>query len=164
MDNRRFIAGPLSVLCIFTLVMGTASAAVITATDSSSSSDTGPSHHQSPETTIDALELKGVNVAEVKTSLQNGDTATVRAWLENHFQSDKPAMPDGSLRTPPDLIDSTQQEKTSSRLDEPGIGITEVRTEVQNGDTAAVNAWLENYVHYHEGEMPSCHHSGGALP
>jgi hypothetical protein len=157
MDTQKFVVGPLSVLCILALVMGTASAAAITATDSTSGSDTGPSHHPSPEAILDALESKGVDVTQVRASLQNGDTDAVKAWLENYFQSNKPAMPDGSGRSPPDLTDPTQQEKTISRLEEQGVDVTEVRTEVQNGDTAAVTAWLENYVYAHEGEMPYCH-------
>jgi hypothetical protein len=93
MDTQKFAVGPLSVLCILALALGTASAAAITATDSTSIPDTGPSHHQSPEVIIDTLELKGVDVTEVRTEVQNGDTAAVAAWLESYVHAHEGEMP-----------------------------------------------------------------------
>ena len=155
MDTPRFVAGPLSVLCILALVMGTASAAVITATEGTSNPDTGPVHHNlSPEAPIKSLEEKGVDVTFVKAVLQNGDSATVKAWLETYFQARKPVIPDGAAHSSPDLTDPTQEQKIITRLEDEGVDITEVRTDFQNGDTGAVKAWLESYVHAHETEMP----------
>jgi DNA-binding transcriptional MerR regulator len=212
MDIQRFVAGPLSVLCILALVMGTASAA----TGSTSNPDTRPvRHHLSPEIIISQLEQQGVDVTEVRTLLGSGNTEAVKEWLEAH----RPAMPEGAPRSPPDLTDPPQQEKIIARLEEQGVDVTEVRnllgsgnteavkewleaylrahrpartplpdlsdpvqeqriidrleehgvdvteveTELQGGDTEAVKTWLENYFHTHEGEMP-CHHPGGYQP
>jgi type IV pilus biogenesis protein CpaD/CtpE len=154
MDTQRFVVGPLSALCIVALVMGTASAAIMTA-GGTSNPDTGPVHHHlTPESILSELEQQGVDVTEVKTLLQNGDTDAVKAWLENYFQSNKPAMPDGSARAPPDLTDPTQHEKFISRLEDQGVDVTEVKTLLQNGDTDAVKAWLENYFQSNKPAMP----------
>jgi len=44
MGKQGFVAGPLTVLCILGLVMGTASALIMTATDSGSTADPGSRH------------------------------------------------------------------------------------------------------------------------
>jgi DNA-binding transcriptional MerR regulator len=151
MDTQGFIAGPLSVLCIIALVMGTASAAVITGAGSTSGTDAGTVHqHPSPEFIIHSLEQQGVDVTEVKIALQNGDTDTVRAWLEAH----RPARPEGAGRSPPDLTDPTQQEKMIARLEEKGVDVTEPKTALQNGDSAAVQAWLEASFQANRPEKP----------
>jgi DNA-binding transcriptional MerR regulator len=136
MDTQGLVAGPLSVLCIIALVMGTASAAVITAADRS----TGPFHkHPSPESLISFLEQQGVDVSEVKAALQDGDTEAVKAWLEAH----RPTRPEGAGRSPPDLADPARQQEIITRLEEKGVDVTEAKTALQNGDTDAVKAWLE---------------------
>jgi Zn-dependent M32 family carboxypeptidase len=108
------------------------------------------------EKIIARLEEEGVDVSEVRTLLQNGDTEAVRAWLKAH----KPEIPAGSARSPPDLSDATRQERIITRLEQQGVDVTEVKSGLQNGDTTAVKAWLENYVHSHEGEMPFRNHPG----
>ncbi|MGA2933920.1 MAG: hypothetical protein ABSD81_02045 [Methanomicrobiales archaeon] len=146
MDTQRFVAGPLSILCIIGLVMGTASAAVITSTDTG----TGAAHHHlSPDAIISALEQKGVDVSGVKTALQNGDEAAVKAWLENYFQTHKPEIAQGSGRQRFDLTNANQQQETITKLEERGVDVTEVKADLQKGDTAAVKAWLENYFQTH---------------
>jgi NifU-like protein involved in Fe-S cluster formation len=151
MNTQGFVTGPLSVLCIVALVMGTASAAMITAADSTSGTDTAPvQKHPSPESIIDSLEQQGVDVTEVKTALQNGDTDAVKAWLEAH----RPARPDGPARSPPDLTDATRQQEIITGLEEKGVDVTEVKADLQNGDTDAVKAWLENYFQAHRPAAP----------
>ena len=143
MNTQGFVAGPLSVLCIIALVVGTASAAVIARADSISGTDATPAHqHPSPESIIDGLEQQGVDVTEAKTALQNGDTEAVQAWLEAH----RPARPEGPGRSPPDLTDPTRQQEIVTRLEERGVDVTEVKTALQNGDTEAVKTWLENHM------------------
>ena len=160
MNTQGFVAGPLSVLCVIALVMGTASAAVITVTGSTPNTEARPAHqHLSPESIIDSLEQQGVDVTEVKTALQNGDTDAVKAWLEAH----RPGKPEGSGRSPPDLSDPVQEQKIIDRLEEQGVDVSEVETDLQEGDTAAVQAWLESYLHSHEGEM-GFHHPHGEPP
>jgi hypothetical protein len=161
MCTRRFVGGPLTVLCILALVMGTASAAVISTTDSTSSPDTPPVHHHlSFGAIIDSLGKKGVDVTEVKADLQKGDSAAVKAWLGNYFQTHRAQKPEGSARSNPDLTNPTQQQEIITRLGEKGVDITEVKADAQSGDSAAVQAWLENYFQTHrprgpEGSAPS---------
>jgi hypothetical protein len=136
MNTQGFVAGPLSVLCIIALVMGTASAAVITAADSTAS----PVHkHPSPESIINTLEQQGVDVTGVRTALQNGDTDAVKAWLEAH----RTAKPEGAGRSPPDMTDPARQQEILTRLEERGVDVTGLKTAFQNGDTDSVKAWLE---------------------
>jgi DNA-binding transcriptional MerR regulator len=113
---------------------------------------------------ISRLDEQGVDVTDVKALLQKGDTDAVKAWLEAYFQSSRPAMPDGSLHSPPDLTNTTQQQEIITRLEDRGVNVTEVKTELQASDTEAVKAWLESYAHAHEGDMPFRHHPGGAGP
>jgi DNA-binding transcriptional MerR regulator len=146
MNTQGFVAGPLSVLCIVALVMGTASAAVITATGSTSDKGAIPAHlHPSPGSIISHLQQQGVDVTEVKTALQNGDTEAVNAWLEAH----RPERPDGTGRSSPDLTDPTKQQEIITRLEEEGVDVTELKTALQNGDSAAVQAWLRTHFHDH---------------
>jgi hypothetical protein len=142
MNTQGFVAGPLSVLCVIALVMGTASAALIATTGSTPNTEARPAHqHPSPEFIISHLEQQGVDVTEVKAALQDGDTDAVQAWLEAH----RPEKPEGSGRSPPDLTNPTSQEKIITRLEERGVDVTEVKTALQNGDTEAVQAWLETH-------------------
>ena len=146
MDTQGFVAGPLSVLCIIALVVGTASAAVITASDGTTGCNTGSVHqHQSPESIINSLAEKGVDVTEVKTALQNGDTETVKAWLEAH----RPARPEGSGHAPRDLSNATCQQEIITRLEGEGVDVSSVETSLSNGDSAAVQTWLETYSKEH---------------
>ena len=154
MDTQGFVAGPLSALCIVVLVMGTASAAVITAAGGTSGSGTGPVHqHQSPESIIATLDQRGVDVTDVKTSLRNGDSDAMQAWLEAYFQAHRPEIPKGSGHSPPDLSDPTREQQMIDRLEKEGVDVTGVEADLLNGNTTAVQAWLETYLPSHEGEM-----------
>jgi DNA-binding transcriptional MerR regulator len=151
MNTQGFVAGPLSVLCVIALVMGTAGAAVIATTGSASDNGAKPAHqHLSPESIINHLEEQGVDVAEAKTAFQNGDTEALKAWLEAH----RPERPEGAGRSPPDLTNPTSQEKIITRLEERGVDVTEVKTLLQNGDTEAVTAWLEAHRPEGSGRSP----------
>ena len=157
MCTRRFVGGPLSVLCICALVMGTASAVVISATDNTSNPDSPPApYHLSPQAHIDSLGKKGVDVSEMKADVQGGDTAAPKARNENHLQTGRPEKPEGSVPSP-DLTNSTQQQEIITKLEEKGVGVAEPQADLQNGDTGAVKIWLETYLHAHEGEMPLYH-------
>jgi hypothetical protein len=146
MDTKGLVAGPLSALCIIALVMGTASAAVITAADTTSNPHGKPfRHHLSPESIIAALEQQGVDVSEAKTALQNGDTEAVKTWIEAH----RPVRSDGSGHAPFDLSNATRQQEVVTRLEAKGVDVSEVKTDLQNGDSAAVQAWLETYFQTH---------------
>ena len=54
-------------------------------------------------------------------------------------------------------------EDVISHLEEKGVDVTEPEAEHENGDTSAVQVWLDNYIHAHEGEMPF-HHPCGEPP
>jgi len=155
MDTQRFVAGPLSILCILGLVMGTASAAVLTATDSTTIPGTGTVHHHlSPDAIVTSLEAKGVDVSGVKAALQSGDTAAVKAWLENYFQAHRPESAQGSGHQHFDLTNATQQQEIVTKLGERGVDVTEVQADIQKGDNAAAKAWLETYFHTRRPETP----------
>jgi DNA-binding transcriptional MerR regulator len=159
MNTQGFVAGPLSVLCVIALVMGTAGAAVIATTGSASDNGAKPAHqHLSPESIINHLEEQGVDVAEAKTAFQNGDTEALKAWLEAH----RPERPEGAGRSPPDLTNPTSQEKIITRLEERGVDVTEVKTLLQDGDSAAVQVWLEAYFQANRPERPDA--SGRSPP
>jgi hypothetical protein len=153
MDTQGFVAGSLSALCIVALVMGTASAAVITAADGTSGSDTGPVHqHPSPDSIITSLEQRRVDVTEAKTAIQNGDPEAVRAWPEASIQAHRPERPERAGRSPPDLSDPIREQQMIDRLEKEGVDVTGVEADLLNGDTTAVQAWLETYLPSHEGE------------
>jgi hypothetical protein len=105
---------------------------------------------------ISRLDEQGVDVTEVKTSLQNGDTDAVKAWLEAYFQTYRP------VRTPPDLTDPAQEQRILDQLENQGVDVTEVEADLKNGDTTAVQTWLETYLHSHEGEMGFHNPPGGS--
>jgi nucleoside diphosphate kinase len=153
MNTPGFVNGPLAVLCILGLVMGTASALAITATDTSSDPQARPAHHPSTEEIISHLEEKGVDVTEVKTPLQNGDTEAVQAWLENYFQANRPEKPDATAHPVPDLTDNARVQEMITRLEERGVDVTEVKAALQNGDTAAMKLWFDNYFQNHRPEL-----------
>ena len=147
------------------LVKGTASAAVITATDSTTNPGAGTIHHHlSPEAIISSLEQKGVDVSGVQAALQIGDAAAVRAWLENYFQSRKPDTAEGTGHQRFDLNNVTQQQETITQLEERGVDGTGVKADLQNGDITSVHTWLKTYFDAHKGEMPPGHHPGHARP
>jgi DNA-binding transcriptional MerR regulator len=153
MDTPKFVIGPLSVLCILGLVFGTASALAMTATDTSSMTGAGHCQRPSPEDIINHLGEKGVDVSEARAALQNGDTEAVKAWLENYFQTHGPEKPAGTGHPVPDLTDTTRVQELITRLEERGVDVTEVKAALQNGDTASVKLWFDNYFQNRRPEL-----------
>jgi len=143
--------------------MGTASAAVLTAADSTTNPGAGTLHHHlSPEAIISSLEQKGVDVSGVQTALQKGDTVAVKAWLESYFQARKPGTAKGTGHQRFDLNNVTQQQETITRFEERGVDVTGVKADLQNGDITSVHSWLKTYFDAHKGEMPLSQHRGHA--
>jgi uncharacterized membrane protein YjjP (DUF1212 family) len=101
---------------------------------------------------ISGLEQKGVDVSEVKTALQNGDSASVKTWLNSYFKNNKPQMTRSTDHTGFDLTNATQQQKIISRLEQKGVDVTELKSDFQSGNTSAAKAWLENYAQTHKTE------------
>jgi SOS response regulatory protein OraA/RecX len=143
MDLNNF-AGILSVFSIVFSVMalfvGTAGAAdpAPPACTGSGNSTDGNGHHLSPDAMIDMLEQRGVDISQVKTALQNGDTAAVKAWFDSYRQAHNDQF--GT---------STQQQQKLqtliTNLEQRGVDVSQVKTALQNNDTAAVKTWLESY-------------------
>ena len=153
MDTQRLVIGPLTVLSILGLVFGTASALVMTATETGGMAGDGQCQRPSPEDVISHLEEKGVDVTEVKTALQIGDNEAVKAWLGNYFQAHRPEKPAGTGHPVPDFTDTTRVQEMIARLEGRGVDVTEVKAALQNGDTAAVKLWFEDFFPNHRPEL-----------
>jgi hypothetical protein len=93
MDMQSIVIGPLSVLCILGLVFGTASALVITATETGGMAGDGQRQPRSPEAIISHLEEKGVDVTEAEAELARGETSAVQVWLDTYFHAHEGEMP-----------------------------------------------------------------------
>jgi hypothetical protein len=83
-----------AVCCIVALVIGTASAAAMTH-QGSRNDLLYKAGLFGPEKVIGQLERQGVNVTEVKTALQNGETNTVREWLQAYRKAHTDEMMNG---------------------------------------------------------------------
>jgi len=156
MDLKNYV-GILSVFSIVFSVMALL-VGTVGATDPAPPAFTGSGnfthgngHHMSPDVMINMLEQKGVDVSQVKTALQNGDTAAVKAWFDSH----RPAHND-------QFGNSTQQQQKLqtliSTIEQEGVDVSQVKTALQNGDTATVKAWLDSHRPAHNDSMPAGHH------
>jgi len=104
---------------------------------------------------ITRLEQEGVDVTELKTALQNGNTDAAQTWLDSYMQAHKPArgMERGNGRHGMDLSNSTQQQQLVTRLEQEGVDVTELKTALQNGNTDAAQTWLDSYMQAHKPAM-----------
>lgn len=96
------------------------------------------------QTFITHLEQKGVNVSQLKTALQNSDTAAMKAWFEASRQEHMKKIVNHPQQLDP--------QKIITRLEGEGVDVSQVKTALQYGDTATVNAWLKSYFESHKGE------------
>ncbi|MGD1004695.1 MAG: hypothetical protein ABR887_04670 [Methanoregulaceae archaeon] len=103
------------------------------------------------QTIITHLQQQGVTVpSDVTTALQNGDNATVMAWLKTYRQAHMSTQTNG-----PRQFDS---QKIITQLQQQGVTIPDtVTTALQNGDNATVNAWLKSYCESNKGTMAPNH-------
>jgi len=102
---------------------------------------------------ITRLEKDGVDVTELRTDLQNGNTDAAKAWLENYFQSHKPAMEKGAGRPGVGLTNATRQQQIISRLENDGVDVTEFKTNLSNDNIDAAKALLDAYMQAHRNNM-----------
>ena len=139
--------GLIAAFCVLTLFIGIVTAADLTqsATNCTGRPGFGHGNPPSPNEMITHLEQQGVDVTEVKTAPQNGDSATVKAWFDTYREAHKDQMPNSTSRPGP--------EKNIERLEQQGVEVTEVKTLLQNGDTDAVKAWLDAYREAHKDQM-----------
>ena len=103
---------------------------------------------------LSRLEQQGVDVSELKTALQNGNTAAAKTWLENNSETHRMEMGKGIGRPGFDLTNTTEQQQILSRLEQQGVDVTELKTALQNGNTAAAKTWLDTYMQSHKPDMP----------
>ena len=106
MGTRGFVAGPLTVLCILGLVMGTASALIITATDNGPTAVPGvgcahpdmsnPGQQQEIISRLEERTQNSVDVTVVQAAWESGNYPAVKAWLEEYFRASKGDMPSRS--------------------------------------------------------------------
>ena len=149
--------GVIAAFCVLTLCIGMVNAMDLTqsATNCTGRPGFGHGHPPSPNEMITHLEQQGVDVTQVRTALQNGDTATVKTWFENYFQAHKPQMMNRPEYPRFDLTNVTRQQQVITKLEQQGVDVTEAKTALQNGDTAAVKAWLDTYRETHKDQMPN---------
>ncbi len=106
---------------------------------------------------ITRLEQEGVDVTELKTLLQSGNTDAAQTWLDTYMQAHRPAMgmEMGTGRHGMDLSNSTQQQQLITRLEQEGVDVTELKTALQNGNTDAAQTWLDTYFQNHRPSKPA---------
>ncbi len=139
MKKTGIFFGALGVFMVIALVVGTAGAATITpnalvvkSTKNETGSMPGPGL---PGDLIAHLKQQGVDVSGLETAIQNGDTAAVKAWLDAHRGPDHMNQTDnGACPDPGKLLTLLKQQ---------GVDVSGLETAIQNGDTAAITAWLD---------------------
>jgi hypothetical protein len=95
--------GAIAAFCVIGILVGFAGAADVAAPQKNSTGMHNFGHGQLPlpEKIITRLEQQGVDVSEVRSALQNGDTGTVKSWLdayrEEHKGDMKPAHRMGNI-------------------------------------------------------------------
>ena len=106
---------------------------------------------------VTRLEQEGVDVTELKTLLENGNTDAAKTWLDSYRQEHKPAMgmEMGNGRHGMDLSNSTQQQQIVTRLEQEGVDVTELKTLLQDGNTDAAKTWLDTYFQNHQPTKPA---------
>ncbi len=141
--------GLIAAFCVLTLCIVMVNATDVTqpATNCIGMRGLGHGHLPTADEMITRLEQQGVDVTEVKTALQNGDTATVKAWFDTYRNAHKDQMMNSTSRPGP--------EKIIERLEQQGVDVTEVKTALRNGDTSAVKAWFDSYHDAHKDQMPN---------
>ena len=92
--------GLIAAFCVLTLFIGIVTAADLTqsATNCTGRLGFGHGNPPSPNEMITHLEQQGVDVTEVKTLLQNGDTDAVKAWLDAYREAHKGQMKDFRMK------------------------------------------------------------------
>ena len=106
---------------------------------------------------VTRLEQEGVDVTELKTALQNGNTDAAQTWLDSYMQAHRPSrgMVMGNGRHGMDLSNSTQQQQLVTRLEQEGVDVTELKTALQNSNTDAAKTWLDTYFQNHRPSQPA---------
>ena len=139
MKKTGIFFGALGVFMVIALVVGTAGAATITpnalvvkSTKNETGSMPGPGL---PGDLIAHLKQQGVDVSGLETAIQNGDTAAITAWLDAHRGPDHMNQTgNGTCPDPGKLLTLLKQQ---------GVDVSGLETAIQNGDTAAIKAWLD---------------------
>ncbi len=99
-----------------------------------------------PGKIIDKLEQQGVDVSAARTAIQNGDTAALKSWFDAHREANPRNITANQDRpVPGDIID---------KLEKQGVDVSAAKTAIQNGDTAALKSWLEDFRASHADEIP----------
>ena len=153
--------GALVIFCAMTLFVGMASAADGTAPSAQGAGDSGQwhaplMHHGFDLTNVTVqqqilakLQQKGVDTSGLQTAFQNGDTAAAKTWMQDYFQSHRPAATNFSGHRSLDLTNATVQQQILTKLQQKGVDTSGLQTTFQNGDTAAAKTWMQNYVQSH---------------
>jgi SOS response regulatory protein OraA/RecX len=105
------------------------------------------------------LQQKGVDTSGLQTAFQNGDTVAAKTWMQNYFQSHRPAMTGSSGHRGPDLTNATVQQQILTNLQQKGVDTSGLQTAFQNGNTTAAMEWLHRQSGIHAFRMNARHHA-----
>ena len=148
MKKPGIFIGALGVCVVVALVVGFAGAAVVTPHlfGKAARNETNPgTGHGLPGDIIDKLEQQGVDVSAARTAIQNGDMAALKSWLDAYRDANPRNQTANQDRpVPGDIIDKLEQQ---------GVDVSAAKTAIQNGDTAALKSWLEQFRASHTGEI-----------
>jgi hypothetical protein len=103
---------------------------------------------------ISHLEKDGVDVTELRSDLQSGNTDAARTWLDTYFRNHEPQRGDGAQRYGFDLTNATQQQQIISHLEKDGFNVTDFKTELLNGNIDAAKALLDAFMQTQRNSTP----------
>jgi hypothetical protein len=162
----------IATYCVFALVFGTAGAAAMTQQGSGNNlRDTAGLF--GPEKMIERLEQQGVDVTEVKTALQNGDTNAVKEWLQACREAHPDAFPargEGAGKGP--MNGDAKDERITGMLENltaQGYDISAISSAVTSGDFKTAHILMQEFRTAHpdlfpaRGEGAGSGHPGGQM-
>jgi type IV pilus biogenesis protein CpaD/CtpE len=155
MKTPRIYIGALAVFCIAALVIGTTAAAAMTQKGSGNilKDTTG---QFGPEKMIERLEHQGVDVTEVKSALQNGDTQAVKEWLQSYREAHQSEMVKRAGKGP--MTGQANGERMLQILDNltaQGYEVLALRTAVESGDYETAHTLMQEFRTAHPDACPA---------
>jgi SOS response regulatory protein OraA/RecX len=105
------------------------------------------------------LQQKGVDTSGLQVAFQNNDTAAAKTWMQNYFESHKPAMTKFSGRQGLDLTNVTVQQQILTKLQQKGVDTSGLQSAFQSGNTTAAKEWMQSQFRTHAVGMNARHHA-----
>jgi hypothetical protein len=167
MKTPGIYIGAFAVCCIVALVIGTASAAAMTQQGSCNNfRDTARLF--GPQKMIERLEQQGVDVTEVKTALQNGDTTAVKEWLQAYREAHPdlfPARGEGARKGP--MNGDAKGERMTGMLDNltaQGYDVSAIISAVMSGNFETAHTLIQEFRTAHPDLFPARGEGAGKGP